>query len=288
MIELNRIYNEDCLEGLKRLPDNSVDLTVTSPPYFNAKEYSHWETYESYMCWLKDVFTETFRVMKQGRMCCVNISTILVARKSRNSESSRVALPFHFVSLMESVGFKFLEDIIWVKPEGAAKNRNGGFFQHRQPVAYKPNVINEYIFVFQKPSKFLIDKIVRSYKGQAKENSLVRGEYERSNIWYINPETKSKHPAPYPKKLCENIIKYYSYEGDVVLDMFMGSGTTAIACINTNRNYIGFELDKYYYEAALQRIKRETAQMTLLDTPNVASSLLGKTNHAGTNEKRRK
>ena len=253
-LKLNKIYNMDCVGGMKLLPDNSVDLTVTSPPYFNAKAYSHWDTYEEYLCWLESVFSEVFRVIKQGRMCCVNISTILVSRAKRNDESKRLPLPFHFVNIMEKIGFKFLEDIIWVKPEGASKNRNGGFYQHRQPVAYKPNVINEYIFVFQKPAPFLIDKIVRDYKGVIKENSLVCGEYERSNIWYINPETKSKHLAPYPEKLCDNLTRYYSYDGDIVLDMFMGSGTTAVACVRNNRNYIGFEISKEYCEIAEQRI----------------------------------
>lgn len=251
---INKIHNMDCVEGMKHLPDNSIDLTVTSPPYFNAKEYSHWDKYSDYFQWLEDVFREVFRIMKAGRMVCVNISTILVARKSRNSESTRLALPFHFVNLMENIGFKFLEDIIWIKPEGSAKNRNGGFFQHRQPVAYKPNVVNEYIFVFQKPAPYLIDKIVRSYKGEVKANSLVKGDYERSNVWYINPETISKHPAPYPEKLCDNLIKYYSYEGDTLLDMFMGSGTTAVACVKNNRNYIGFEISKEYCEIAKRRI----------------------------------
>lgn len=252
--ELNRIYNMDCVEGMKMLPDGCIDLAVTSPPYFNAKEYSHWETYESYLRWLEGVFTEAFRIMKQGRMCCVNISTILVARKSRNTESTRLPLPFHFVNMMERIGFKFLEDIIWVKPEGAAKNRNGGFFQHRQPVAYKPNVVNEYIFVFQKPAPFLIDRTVRSYEKDRKNQSLVQCEYERSNVWYINPETKSKHPAPYPEKLCDNLIKYYSYVGDTVLDMFMGSGTTAKMAVLNNRKYIGFEISKEYCDIANERV----------------------------------
>lgn len=260
---INKIHNMDCVEGMRKLPDNSIDLTVTSPPYFNAKAYSHWDTYEEYLCWLESIFREVFRVIKQGRMCCVNISTILVPRAKRNDESKRLPLPFHFVNIMEKIGFKFLDDIIWVKPEGASKNRNGGFYQHRQPVAYKPNVVNEYIFVFQKPAPFLIDKIVRGYKGVIKESSLVRGEYERSNIWYINPETNSNHPAPYPETLCDNLIKYYSYADDVVLDCFMGSGTTAKMALLNNRKYIGFELSVEYCAMAEERIREATAQGTL-------------------------
>ena len=261
MIELNRIYNEDCLEGMKRLPENCIDLTVTSPPYFNAREYSQWQTYDDFLNFLEKVFKENYRITKEGRMCVVNISTIIQPRESRNSESKRIALPFHFVTLMEGIGFKFLEDIIWIKPEGASKNRNGGSFSHRQPVAYKPNVVNEYVFVFQKPMNGLIDKIVRSYKGEIKEKSLVDDGYERSNVWQINPETAVRqHPAPYPIELPNKVIQYYSYCNDVVLDMFMGSGTTAIACINTNRNYIGFELDKHYCDIANERIQKALAE----------------------------
>lgn len=235
------------------LEDNSIDLVVTSPPYYNAKEYSHWNSYNEFLDWLKNVFALTYTKLKEGRMCCVNLSVIIEPRAKRNAESKRIPLPFHFVNLMEEIGFKFLEDIIWVKPEGAAKNRNGGFYRHRQPVAYKPNIVNEYIFVFQKPSPYLIDKIVRSYNGKRKEMSLVDDGYERSNVWYINPETKSKHLAPYPEKLCERLIKYYSYCGDVVLDMFMGSGTTAQASKANNRKYIGFEVNKEYYALAKKR-----------------------------------
>lgn len=251
---INKIHNMDCIEGMKMLPDDSIDLIVTSPPYFNAKEYSHWETYADFLDWIEKVFTEAFRILKKGRMCCVNISTIIVPRTCRNDESKRLALPFHFVNLMEKIGYKFLEDIIWVKPEGAAKNRNGGFFQHRQPVAYKPNVVNEYIFIFQKPAPFLIDKIVRSYKGDIKTLSLVPNGYERSNVWYIQPETKPKHLAPFPERLSENIVFYYSYINDTVLDMFMGSGTTAKMAMLNNRKFIGFELSREYCDIAKERI----------------------------------
>lgn len=250
-----KLLNGDCLEVIKNIPNESIDLIVTSPPYFNAREYSQWDTYDDFLKWLKEVFALTYDKLKEGRMCCVNLSVIIQPREKRSCESKRIPLPFHFVSLMESIGFKFLEDIIWVKPEGAAKNRNGGFFQHRQPVSYKPNVVNEYILVFQKPSKYLIDKIVRSYQGEIKEKSLVEDGYERSNVWYINPETKSKHPAPYPEELCEKLIKYYSYCGDIVLDMFLGSGTTGVASVKNNRNFIGIDISEEYCEIAKERIE---------------------------------
>ena len=158
---------------------------------------------------------------------------------------------------MESVGYEFLEDIIWVKPEGASKNRNGGFYQHRQPVAYKPNVVNEYIFVFKKPSGFLIDKVVRGYTCEIRQSSLVMDDYERSNVWHINPDTNSRHPAPYPAELSDKLTQYYSYIGDVVADPFMGSGTTALSAKKHGRKFIGFEIHREYAKTAREKILNE-------------------------------
>lgn len=248
------IINEDCLIGLKKINEVCVDLTWTSPPYYNAKSYSEWNTYQDYLDFLENVFSEIYRITKEGRMCVVNLSPVIVQRKSRAHESKRLAIPFHFFSIMEKMGWKYIDDIVWVKPEGAAINRNGGFFQHRKPVAYKPNLVSETILVFQKPAKFLIDKIVRSYKDEVLEKSLVLEEYERSNVWLINPETKSKHLAPYPEKLSDNIIKYYSFYGDLILDPFLGSGTTLVSCKKYGRNGIGFEIHEEYVDMTKTRL----------------------------------
>lgn len=249
-----KIIHKDCLEGLKDLEDESIHLTWTSPPYYNAKAYSQWPSYQEYLDFLRDVFIEVYRVTSKGRMCVVNLSPVIVERESRQHESKRLAIPFHFFSIMENMGWKYIDDIVWVKPEGSAINRNGGFFQHRKPVAYKPNLVSETIFVFQKPAPFLIDKIVRSYKDDTLEKSLVKGDYERSNVWLINPETKSKHLAPYPEKLSDNIVKYYSFFGDFVLDPFLGSGTTLLSCKKLNRNGIGFEIHEEYVEMSKKRL----------------------------------
>jgi DNA modification methylase len=156
---------------------------------------------------------------------------------------------------MEEMGWKYIDDIVWVKPEGAAINRNGGFFQHRKPVAYKPNLVSETILVFQKPANFLIDKIVRSYDEETLQKSLVNEEYERSNVWLINPETKSKHLAPYPEKLSDNIVKYYSFYGDLVLDPFLGSGTTLVSCKKLGRKGLGYEIHEEYVKMSEKRLK---------------------------------
>lgn len=248
------IFNENCLDGLRKMEEKIIHLTCCSPPYYNAKSYSTWNTYEDYLEFLKQVFIEVYRVTIEGRMCVVNLSPVIVPRKSRNDESKRLPIPFHFFKIMEEIGFKYIDDIIWIKPEGSAVNRNGGFFQHRKPVAYKPNIITEFIFVFQKPAKFLIDKIVRSYSGEILEDSLVHDGYERSNVWYMNPKTNSTHPAPYPEELSDKVISYYSFVGDTILDHFLGSGTTLISCKKLNRNGIGFEIHEEFVKEAKKRI----------------------------------
>lgn len=258
------IINSCCIKGLTNMKNENkkIQLTITSPPYYNVKDYVTYTDYKEYLNTLKNVFTLIYEITEDGRMCCVNLSNILIQRENRNTESSRIPLAFHFVPLMEEIGWKFIEDIIWVKPEGASKNRNGGFFQHRQPVAYKPNIINEYIFIFQKPSKFLIDKIVREYDAITSLNSKVDDGYERTNVWKINPETKSKHPAPYPELLVDNLIKYYSFCEDLILDPFVGSGTTLISAFKLNRKSIGFEIHKDYINMFENRIKTITKQTT--------------------------
>lgn len=265
MVENNTILHGDSSQLMSTIPDEFVHLTWTSPPYYNAKAYSTWSTYDLYLEFLSKVFTEVYRVTKPGRMCCVNLSPVIQARESRAHESKRLAIPFHFFSIMEKMGWKYIDDIVWLKPEGAALNRNGGFFQHRKPVAYKPNVVSETIFVFQKPSGHLIDKVVRSYSDDIVSQSLVEDGYERSNVWKINTETASKHPAPYPQILSDKIIKYYSFVGDLVLDPFMGSGTTAVSCMDLNRNYVGIELHEEYIQMSLDRIARHRPLLKFMD-----------------------
>lgn len=249
-----KLIEGNCLEKLKEIDNEFIHLTFTSPPYFNAKSYSSWSSYDEYLKFLHDVFVEVERVTKEGRICAVNLSPVIVPRKSRNHESKRLPIPFHFFKIMEDIGWKYIDDIVWSKPEGASINRNGGFFQHRKPVAYKPNIVTETIFIFRKRSKYLIDKVLRSYPKEMVEKSLVLGKYERSNIWKINPENRSKHPAPFPEELSDRIIRYYSFVGDKVLDPFVGSGTTLVSCKKFERNGIGIEIHNEYIKMASKRI----------------------------------
>jgi DNA modification methylase len=239
------IKNEDCRATMERMEDNTIDLIVTSPPYYNAKDYSQYNSVQDYMNQMKEIFTIAFNKLKQSRMCVINISPVLVERTKRSEQSYRIPLPFYYVPMMEEIGFEFLEDIIWVKPDGSVPNRNGGFFRHRKPVAYKPNIVTEYVLVFKKPAPFLIDKVI-------KNESLVEDGYERTNVWKINPETKSWHPAPFPELLAEKIIKYYSYENDLVYDCFAGSGTVGKVCQRLKRKSILSEMNTDYYNKMIK------------------------------------
>ena len=243
------IYNNESSKALDALNNDKikVDCVITSPPYFNAKEYSQYESISKYMDVMKDIFSKVHKILNESRMCVINISPILIPREKRSKQSYRIPLPFYFVPMMEDIGFEFLEDIIWKKPDGAAANRNGGFYRHRKPLAYKPNIVTEYILVFKKKSNKILDKFI-------KNESLVDDGYERTNVWEFNPETKSSHPAPFPIELPDKCIKYYSYENDVVLDPFMGSGTTGLASLNNNRKFVGIDYNHFYYRLAKERI----------------------------------
>jgi DNA modification methylase len=246
----NTIFNESCLDTMSRMKDNSIDLVVTSPPYFNAREYSQYKTVKSYMETMRNIFTEVERTLKECRFCVVNISPVIVARENRNKESSRIPLPYYFVPMMEEIGFKFMEDIIWIKPEGAVFNRLGHSFSlNRRPYTYKPNIITEYILVF----KTNASKNIEHY---TKEGSTISEYFERTNVWKMNPETHSKHSAPFPEELPAKVISYYSYEEDVVYDPFLGSGTTAKMAKLTKRKYIGSEINEDYFKIAQKRLSQ--------------------------------
>lgn len=252
----NALINNDCISVLFNLRSQciKVQLTVTSPPYFNARDYSNWETYDDYLDFLVSVFSLVYDITEDGRMCCINVSPVIEPRLKRSMESTRYPIPFDLTYLMRKMGWKFIDDIIWEKPEGSVPNRNAKFFTHRKPMAYKPNSVTEYILVFQKPMNGLIDKILKNTPQNIMDESLVPDGYERTNIWRFNPETKSKHPAPFPIELPKKLIQYYSFVGDTVFDPMMGSGTTCLAAKNLDRHYIGIEKNEEYFKMAEKRL----------------------------------
>lgn len=242
----NVLVNADVLDVLRHVPDESVHLTFTSPPYYNARDYTIYRSYEEYLQFLVRVFTEVHRITKEGRFFVLNTSPVLVPRMSRQHSSTRYLIPFDIHPLITRIGFDFIDDIIWVKPEPSAKNRNGGFYQHRKPLGYKANSVVEYVIVYRKHTNKLIDWNMRQYDPETVEASKVQGDYEKTNVWRIAPSADPVHPAVFPVELATRVIELYSYRGDLVFDPFAGRGTVGIAALQTGRFYFLVEKDPQY------------------------------------------
>lgn len=218
------------------LAEGSIDLIVSSPPYNVGIEYgAHddnqaWEDYDKFML---GVIQQMYRVLRDGGRVCWNIPSF----------SSRQNLYERFLGLFRKAGFQQYAEIIWNKKQISSRTAWGSFNSPSQP-----NILpsHEYILVFYKGNK---------NHGKGKSD-LVKEEFIpwTNGMWEFKPETKSDHPAPFPIELPYRCVKMFSYPGAVVLDPFMGSGTTALACIKTNRNFLGFEKDPQWLALANSRI----------------------------------
>lgn len=252
----NTVVNADVLETLKHVPDESVHLTFTSPPYYNARDYSIYPSYEAYLEFLAKVFKETHRITKEGRFLIVNTSPIIIPRVSRAHSSKRYPIPFDLHSYLMKMGWDFIDDIIWLKPEYSVKNRVGGFHQHRKPLGYKPNTITEYLMVYRKETTRLLDWNIRSYSQKVVEESKVSGEYDTTNVWRIDPTFDKVHTAVFPVELCRRVIQYYSYKGDLIFDPFAGSGTVGRTAKSLGRNFFLTEKDKNYFDYMKSKVQK--------------------------------
>ena len=148
----NVVVNGDVLEVLKYVPNESVHLTFTSPPYYNARDYSIYPSYQAYLEFLEEVFKETHRITKEGRFLIVNTSPIIIPRVSRSHSSKRYPIPFDLHHYLVKNGWDFIDDIVWQKPDYSVKNRIGDFMQHRKPLMYKPNSVKRVITKYNKTS----------------------------------------------------------------------------------------------------------------------------------------
>ncbi len=252
MIELDKIYNMDCLEGMRQMEAESVDLTVTSPPYDNLR------TYNGYCFDFENIAKELYRVTKQGGVVVwiVNDATV---NGSETGTSFRQALYF-----MEC-GFKLHDTMIWAKDDGGALGSNRCYTQNF-----------EYMFILSKGTpkayNLICDKKNLSYGldksgvGRRNPDGSLKIEKrkeasaysKRNNWWLIVPGTEegsSFHPAVFPEKLVRDHIWTWSNEGDLVYDPFMGSGTTAKVARALGRKYIGFEISKEYCDLANKRLQ---------------------------------
>lgn len=249
---------------MPELADGSVDLTVTSPPYWNAIDYDahardakqnyrprQEQGYADYLDFLKRVFAETFRVHKPGSHCAIVIGTVLLNGK-------HVPVPYHLTLLMEEIGWEFHQDIIWAKVTGGVK-RAGATIQHPYPGYYYPNLMLEYILIFRKAGakRMYAGRTKKEKQRDAMELDAVFTRDIANNIWHIAPVPPHQlpHPCPFPEELAYRLIRLFSYTGDLVLDPFAGIGTTLKVANATGRQWVGYELKKEYIKYANRRIK---------------------------------
>jgi len=253
----NTILCGDSEVTLRELPDESVDLVFTSPPYYNARpDYSEFAGYEAYLDKIGRVVAECHRTLHEGRFFVMNVAPVLIRRSKRSESSQRLAVPFDMHRLLVESGFDFVDDIVWVKPEGAgwATGRGRRFAADRNPLQYKAVPVTEYLLVYRKRTDRLIDWHIRTHPDPAVvERSKIRGEYERTNVWKIKPAHSKAHPAVFPVELAERVIRYYSFERDVVLDPFAGIGTVGEAAAALGRRWVLSELDPGYVDVIRSR-----------------------------------
>ena len=289
----NTIGLGDSVELIDEMPAASVDLIFTSPPYFNARpEYSDYEEYDQYLNKMRQVIKRAHRVLNEGRFFVINCAPVLLRRASRSQSSRRIAVPFDLHRIFIEEGYDFIDDIIWVKPEGAgwATGRGRRFAADRNPLQYKAVPVTEYVLVFRKRTDLLIDWHIRNHPDrEVIEASKVGDDYERTNIWRIQPCTNSKHPAAFPQELARKVIAYYSFKGDVVLDPFAGSGTVGAVASALDRRFALFEINPDYIEMIRNEVANWLGEASkdvlcincLPPPPPQQRSLLEQSNYAG-------
>jgi len=241
---VNKIISGDVLKVLKKIPDNSVHLAITSPPYNVGKDYdSHNDSmeYKKYLNWLNDVWKETKRVLVPGGRFCLNIAPTGI--------KDFVPLHHYFIAQLRKLKMKFRTEIVWYKQTMLKRTAWGSF---KSPS--NPHIIPswEYILVFSKKK----DKL----DGESDNADITKEEFMKfsDGMWYIPPEKKRKgHPAPFPEELIYRLIKFYSFKGNTVLDMFGGTGTVAAVAKKTGRNFIHIDISKEYNETAKIRLRKK-------------------------------
>ncbi|MCS7206757.1 MAG: site-specific DNA-methyltransferase [Dehalococcoidia bacterium] len=237
---VNRIFCKSS-ESMEELPDCSVHLMVTSPPYNVGKEYDEDLTLDEYRAFLRRVMREVYRVLVPGGRVCFNIANL----------GRRPYLPLHAFLIQDflDLGFLMRGEIIWDKASSASPSTAWGSWQ--SPANPTLRDTHEYILVFSK------ETFTRP-RPSGREPTLTPQEFLEftKSVWRFpaEPATKVGHPAPFPVELPYRCIQLYTYSGEVVLDPFMGSGSTALAALKTGRMYVGYEVNPEYCHLALNRI----------------------------------
>ncbi len=230
--------------NMKELEDESIQLVVTSPPYYNAPfDFPNlFKDYDEFLDLIKKVGKEIFRVLEPGRVACFVVQDVRINGKL-------YPIVADIIKIMLKIGFKYRDKIIWKKPEGYIRisRRSGVLIQHPYPMYFYPDNIYEEIVIFQK-GDFDYKKVPPEKKEQSKiDTNIFLKEKWYLSVWEITnvlPWNKlSKFTAVFPEKLAERLILLYSYKGETVLDPFLGTGTTTVVARRLGRNSVGYELD---------------------------------------------
>lgn len=246
--DLNRLYCTSS-EQMCEIPDNSIHLMVTSPPYNAKKEYDEDLSLAEYRDLLRAVFAETYRKLVIGGRACINIANL--------GRKPYIPLHSYIIEDMLAIGYYMRGEIIWDKGRSSgASTAWGSWASASNPVLRD---VHEYILVFCKSSF--------SRKREKKENSIRKEDFLTwtKSVWTF-PSVSAKrigHPAPFPEELPHRLIQLYTFVGDVVLDPFCGSGTTCVSALKSKRHYIGYDTKKEYVELANERINAHTNQLHL-------------------------
>ncbi len=236
----NRIFCKSA-EHMTELPDQSVHLVVTSPPYNVGKEYDQDLTLQEYRSFLRRVWKEVYRVLVPGGRACINVANL----------GRRPYIPLHAFILQDmlDVGFLMRGEIIWNKAASASASTAWGSW--RSPTNPTLRDVHEYILVFCKDT-------FRRPNPDGRQITISREEFLEftRSVWTFPavPARKIGHPAPFPVELPYRCIQLYTFAGEVVLDPFMGSGQTAIAALKAGRIFVGYEVEETYVQLAQQRI----------------------------------
>lgn len=237
---INTIVHQSA-EDMGVLPDNTVHLMITSPPYNVSKAYDDDLSLTEYLQLLENVFTETYRVLVNGGRACINIANI--------GRKPYIPLSDYVSRMMLKIGFNMRGEIIWNKAAGAGVSTAWGSWQSASNPTLRD--VHEYILVFSKGD-------YGRKKGE-RENTITKAQFMEwtKSIWNFNTVSAKKigHPAPFPEELPYRLIQLLSFKNDLILDPFMGSGQTAIAALKSARNYIGFDVNQDYIQLANQRLK---------------------------------
>ncbi len=235
---INRVFNHSS-EHMSELPDNSTDLMVTSPPYNVGKDYDLDLSLSEYLDFIEKVLRETHRVLIPGGRVAFNVANL--------GRKPYIPLNSHVAAIANEIGFLMRGEIIWMKGKGASGSCAWGSWMS----AGNPTLrdLHEYILIF---SKHRFDKPLKGVSTISRDEFMAA----TTSIWDIPAESARKigHPAPFPVKLVERLIHLYSYEGDLVLDPFMGSGTTAVAALKCKRRFVGYETNPQYIDICSRRI----------------------------------